>query len=327
MKNRLLEDIGDSQSGAPLPPVRRVQSAAPAAPPQARAVPPLPSPPAAGPRRRTGVWRSRAPRPPAAADAPPPSAAPRVEPTIAPPPAAEAPRVRPGMASFSSREPDWALPLQPEPPPWTERWGRKALGWTAGLMALAALGGTAAWMVQDTRVESTLAVVADHTPPAQPVPPAVLAAVPAAAPAPESGAEPLPPLKLLPPEPVNTASVENPAVAAAAETPAPADAAPAAVPLPPSKPALARARERPRAAAAEQRQRPEAKKPARERVPARAPAEPAKSAPRAPASAQAPDPESPLAETLRLCRAAGYHATACLKRGCEATRFGLVCRG
>jgi hypothetical protein len=44
-------------------------------------------------------------------------------------------------------------------------------------------------------------------------------------------------------------------------------------------------------------------------------------------TAEPPVADSPLAETLRLCRAAGYHATACIKRGCEATRFGLVCRG
>jgi hypothetical protein len=34
-----------------------------------------------------------------------------------------------------------------------------------------------------------------------------------------------------------------------------------------------------------------------------------------------------LAETLRQCRAAGYHATLCIKRGCTATKFGLACRG
>ena len=90
-----------------------------------------------------------------------------------------------------------------------------------------------------------------------------------------------------------------------------------------------RAPERRVAAAAEKRKPPAVKKapgptakPARERVLARAPAVPAPTAP-----PSQPDPESPLAETLRLCRAAGYHATACLKRGCEATRFGLVCRG
>lgn len=34
-----------------------------------------------------------------------------------------------------------------------------------------------------------------------------------------------------------------------------------------------------------------------------------------------------LNETLRLCRSAGYHAAQCLQRGCNATRYGLACRG
>ena len=100
----------------------------------------------------------------------------------------------------------------------------------------------------------------------------------------------------------------------------------------PNKPAAQRAPER-RVAAAPVKPKPAAAKkpapktvpkPAREPMLARAPAVPARSAQ---TQAREPDPQSPLAETLRLCRAAGYHATACLKRGCEATRFGLVCRG
>jgi hypothetical protein len=114
----------------------------------------------------------------------------------------------------------------------------------------------------------------------------------------------------------------------------------------PSKPAAKPPAERRVAAAPEKRSPPAVKKPAptpaRERVLARAPAAPAFTPPAFPPAARAVpapavptrsapdpelDPESPLAETLRMCRAAGYHATACLKRGCEATRFGLVCRG
>ncbi len=34
-----------------------------------------------------------------------------------------------------------------------------------------------------------------------------------------------------------------------------------------------------------------------------------------------------LSDTLRLCRSAGYHASQCLQRGCNATRYGLACRG
>lgn len=341
MKNRLLEDFGDSQSAVPARPVRRVQAAAPQPAPQPRAeAAPSQAPSPAGvpeipAHQKAGVWRSRAP---VEAPAPPqPRAAqgqafvpPRVEPGIAPSPAAEparaAPRMSPEFASFSSREPDWSIPHQPEPPRWTERWGRKALGWTIGLAVVVAVAGTAAWMVQETQVESTLAVVADHTP-AQAALPAP--AVPAAAPVPEPEAEALPPLKLLPPEPLATLPVEAGSVAPQAIGAAAGTAATAAVAAPPpaKKPEAKRAQERRVAAAAPvKRTRPETKKPApkpaRERVVARAPAAPARTV-----SAEQPDPESPLAETLRLCRAAGYHATACLKRGCEATKFGLVCRG
>ncbi len=34
-----------------------------------------------------------------------------------------------------------------------------------------------------------------------------------------------------------------------------------------------------------------------------------------------------MAETLRQCRAMGYHAAQCLKRGCVSTKYGLACRG
>jgi len=365
MKNRLLEDIGDSQSGLPVPPVRRVQAAPPQ--PQAGLAPPHSTTPAdvqeAPVRQRAGVWRSRpsvvTPAPPRTAQQPWPSVRPHVAPRMAPSPAPETPRAEPRMApgigSFSSPEPDWSIPLQSEAPPWTERWGRKALGWTMGLAAVVAVAGTAAWMVQETRVESTLAVVADHTPAqtSQPAPP-----VPASAPVSEPEMETPPPLKLLPPEPAAAAPAEAaPASAENVDAPlasagqesagqdaaGPADVAPAATgaaaaaataastkavtPPAPKQPAAKRVPERRVAAAAPaKRTRAEttkqAPKPAREQVAARAPALPARTVP-----AEQPDPESPLAETLRLCRAAGYHATACLKRGCEATRFGLVCRG
>lgn len=320
MKNRLLEDIGDSQSGVPVRPVRRVQAASPPPPPRfAEASPP--GEPAGAPeafvRQRAGVWRTR-PAYPAPTPAPQLTEAPEAPP--APPPAP--PPVAPDIASFSSREPDWPIPLQPDAPPWTERWGRKALGWSAGLAALVAVAATAAWMYRDTQVETTLAVVADHSP--------------AAASDPEPPPPPPPPLRLLPPEPLLAAPEPLPAApeptAPVAAAPEPKAAVPAVVPV--ARPTVKRSPERrAAAAAATRRSRPETKKtaprPARERVLARAPALPARTAPvqQAPQAAPELDPESPLAETLRLCRAAGYHATACLKRGCEATRFGLVCRG
>lgn len=320
MKNRLLEDFGDSQSALPV-----------RAPGQASASARAAGPPA---RQRPGVWRSRAPAPP-----PRPRATPAPEPFT--PSATAAP---PDIASFSSTQPDWSVPVQAQPPSWSERWGRKALGWTLGVAAVVAAGATAAWMVRETEVQSTLAVVAGQTPARASVdaPPVVTAA-----PLPEPEAEALPPLKLLPREQLATAAPDSgPAAtervgdaagtgdAAQAETGNAQTLAaqpPAALPVtkPATKPAekaaekaaVKRAPERRVAAAqADKRRQPEARKPAPKQARDTAPS--ARAAP-----AAAPDPQSPLAETLRLCRAAGYHATACLKRGCEATRFGLVCRG
>lgn len=314
MKNRLLEDIGDSQSGAPVGPPPRAPK-----PPEATTAPPAQ---ADGPpdRQRPGVWRSRtsAPSRPRATQAPETST-----------PSAAA--IPPDIASFSSREPDWSVPLRAEPPSWSERWGRKALGWTLGVAAVVAVGATAAWMVRETEVQSTLAVVAGQSPAQASLEAPALAAAPLS----EPEAEALPPLKLLPPEQAGTArpaagnasgaEQTAPAEKPAAETSVAQSAAEKPAAGPAKKPAVEAVRERRVAAAGAGKSRqPDTRKPApkqaREAPLARAPAPPAR-------AVAAPDPQSPLSETLRLCRAAGYHATACLKRGCEATRFGLVCRG
>lgn len=54
-------------------------------------------------------------------------------------------------------------------------------------------------------------------------------------------------------------------------------------------------------------------------------------APRRPAPPPAPSAaelrEAQMAETLRQCRAAGYHAQQCVKRGCVATAYGIACKG
>lgn len=54
-------------------------------------------------------------------------------------------------------------------------------------------------------------------------------------------------------------------------------------------------------------------------------------APRRPAPPPAPSAaeirEAKMAETLRQCRAAGYHAQQCVKRGCVATPYGIACKG
>lgn len=57
--------------------------------------------------------------------------------------------------------------------------------------------------------------------------------------------------------------------------------------------------------------------------------EPVRQVARAPAAAnEAPlDAEDSLSETLKACRAHGYHATQCIKQGCSMTKYGFVCRG
>lgn len=37
--------------------------------------------------------------------------------------------------------------------------------------------------------------------------------------------------------------------------------------------------------------------------------------------------DSAMAETLKACRAHGYHAAQCVKRACSVTKYGFVCRG
>ncbi|MEW6762766.1 MAG: hypothetical protein AB1437_18250 [Pseudomonadota bacterium] len=340
----MLEDFGDSQSSmSPQPVRRRAAAASPAAvPPADRET-----------RARAGVWRSRAPAaPPVFAEPPQPRVSAAPPPNSEPPPGRPEPSlgIPPEIASFSSRQPDWTVPLEADTMPWTERWGRKALGWSLALAGIVAVAGTAAWMVRETKVESTLAIVADHTP-------APVAAPATAVPVAQAESYEPPPLKLLPPEaPASVAAPEKPASeppveAALAATEAAAAAAPAVAALPEKqeaaspppvkkKPAAKPAPQRRVAAAPAKRDKPVVKKTAKpkapsERVLARALADAQRSRQESlarPATPQDPAPSQPaatgaLAETLRLCRAAGYHATACIKRGCEATRFGLVCRG
>ncbi len=44
-------------------------------------------------------------------------------------------------------------------------------------------------------------------------------------------------------------------------------------------------------------------------------------------AAHKPAQNNNLTETLKECRAVGYHATQCIERGCMITKFGLACRG
>jgi hypothetical protein len=267
MKNQLLEDFGDSRSS----------------PASAREAAPRRSGNAAAEGRRSQVWRGRQPE-----------AAPRDEPPAEQEtqPNWNEPFMAADFPAFASQQPDPAIQYPDEPAPWFDRWGRKALGWTAGLLLALGVAGGAFWMYHESQVESTLALVADQTPPAAPP----VAAQPVALPA-----QPAPPA-----EPQVLALDENEAVEPA-DAAAAAPVIAAAVPEPPPKP-----KTKPR------------KRPPERTVLAR-------SEPRPVRAAAAPPPEPPredtLAETLRQCRAAGYHATLCVKRGCVATKFGLACRG
>ena len=335
MKSQLLEDMVDSQSSLSPPlndlPVRAAAPPAvvPAAPAQGTAA-----------RARAGVWRARAPQPASLWRPRPPAphpAAPPPEPSDPPlpewPPARPEPSLpAPEVASFSSREPDWVAPLKPAPAPWTERWGRKAFGWSLALIAAVAVAAIGAWMVDDTRVESNLALVADHSP--APV---------SSPPAPEAAAEAPPPLRLLPLEtpvaavaeavPVNVSALtELPPVGAAPTAKRVEPEAPSIMKKPEAKPPMAKRTQERRVATAPVKRAPAAEKkpPAKKDAKPKPPSEQLLA--RALADAQRSRQESLArpglsAETLRLCRAAGYHANACLKRACEATRFGLVCRG
>lgn len=130
----------------------------------------------------------------------------------------------------------------------------------------------------------------------------------------------LPPLVMLPPDPPAAIEPEQPSPAAAdpiEPQPAP-KAAPIAKPRlasPLPEPSSRKARRNADAAAVPAKARRE-----REPVPPLARA----------STVRAEKPsgqESSLAETLRACRAHGYHATQCIKRECSVTRYGFACRG
>lgn len=125
---------------------------------------------------------------------------------------------------------------------------------------------------------------------------------------------PVPPLVLLPPEPVPGSKTEAVAgvvperdeLAIAPKPEAIADEAPA----PPPK------RVRRSVPAQADPVAKQARTPARQF--ARAPLTP---------STRTLAPDSTMAATLKACRAHGYHATQCIKRACSVTKFGFVCRG
>ncbi len=259
------------------------------------------------------------------------------------------------IPSFASRAPDGALRFPVTQPSWFERSGRRLVAWGAAALLGVAVVGAGAWVYQDRKVAATLALVAGESAPA-----AVI--VPYVPPAPE----PAPPLVLVKPgtstvEPVpemddsrqldvrlpdsageveegeeekfaDTAVKAAPAAAAAAiAAAAPAAKAKSEVrkeaerkPAPRKEPVKkvqskeeARKADTRKAAAKSEPRKADAKKTERKAA--------ARTAP--PSKPAASEPALSQAETLRQCRAAGYHASQCARRGCVATKFGLACRG
>lgn len=343
MKKQLLEDFGDSAS-APVgarPAVAHEAQPAPAPKVwRARATPPRP------------VWRARAASPAPSDDPPalteharpPMQTAQAPSATAAPPPPPLPPSSEPSSFAnerfyFSADEPVIAMDFPATAPRWSERWGRRLLGALAGVALLVAAAGAGWWMVQEHQVVTTLALVADQSPPparegwrapdrdaAAPPAMVLLPAEPVPEPqpeaAPESAPEPALPVALAQDdsEGVLTDNGEQ-AANAAAEAVRRAEARRLAARQAAAKKDAAKEADR-------QAARKEAARQATARERASKDAERKEATRQAAArAAAAAEPAAQQAETLRQCRAAGYHASQCVKRGCVATRFGLACRG
>lgn len=183
-------------------------------------------------------------------------------------------------------------------PDWFERWGRRAATGTAALLATLAVAGAGLWVYNENKVDKSLSVLAQAPIPARPALPA-------------PGARTLPAPAIAPPT----------AAAAAAGPQAPALAATqAAAPAP-----LAGSTEVP--AISEPPQRTERAGQPRTRSVASRTKTPPAAAVQAKYASQKPERAGALTETLRQCRAAGYHAAQCVQLGCTATQYGLACKG
>lgn len=237
------------------------------------------------------------------------------------------------------------------------RAGPRYLAWAACLLAAVLLVVGGRWWYQERRDAGALAAIAGATKEeprpvqglASPAPVAQESAREAgvdAAAAPPTAARrpstPVPPLVMLEEQPGVPVKREQPAQAAAAVQ------APSAAPAPaaPVKPAAV-VKEAPPASSPKPKSqtppKPKAQTPAKPKTqtppkPSRAAAVPAKETRqrepvRQVARASAAPKEAPLgaedslSETLKACRAHGYHATQCIKQGCSMTKYGFACRG
>lgn len=190
------------------------------------------------------------------------------------------PRLMESDASgFASERVDWVGRQIENEPHWFDRWGRQAATWSACLVMASLLAGGGLWLYRESRIDSTLVLVAENSLPARQADPTAVMPTPAPAPATATSAEP-----------------DTQAVAPSAET---------LVLATPSRPV--------------------ASKPLQlkqKRVSTR----PHPKAADLPAELEAARTRQ-LADTLKQCRAMGYHAAQCLKRGCVMTKYGLACKG
>ncbi len=213
-------------------------------------------------------------------------------------------------------------------PGWYERWGRKAANCSLGLAAAALLAGAGVWVYNESKLERTLAAVAKSSPqlaapvsaPAAAAAPAVAAQAPQADPPPAAQGPQLVMLNEVPAEPVKDAATPPEGVAVVnAKADAPRDVAEVNL----KKTATKKQAVRPAAEAVASRRAP---------VPAATPPRRSRNEKAVARLGAAPAPQlsersSQLAETLRQCRAEGYHAQQCMKRGCVLTKYGLACKG
>lgn len=249
-----------------------------------------------------------------------------------------APPPRPSARTSAPQQPAQQQPGPSEPPPspawtgpqieeearygnsndadagdWFDRWGRTAAIWLAVLLTALLLSGTGMWLYNENKLDTTLQVLAKAPIPARQ---AKLAPVPAQA---QSQA----------PAPAPAEAASTAAAAAIASEPQRPSPGPAQVPELPAPPA-------PAGGGAATGVAPAPAADAAAPVAAAAPSTPTRAAKKG-APAQAREQErlaaakagrgEQLSETLRLCRAAGYHAARCVQLGCEATKYGLACKG
>lgn len=233
--------------------------------------------------------------------------------TASNPPAQSAPRPSNAAPSSSAATASARLPPQVAPqaaPDRLARWGRRTASGTAVLLLVVAVSGAGFWWYKERKVDQALSVLARAPMPARHVPTASAALAQASDP--QAAQQALPP----PTMPVAPAATEP--LQPVADTPPPLaddqhqnqdqsqDQTQDQNPAPP----IAATTE------AMRRNKPSARTSA------------TSAAPTAARSGHGNTRRNgPLAETLRLCRAAGYHAAQCIQLDCTATQYGLACKG